>query len=289
MIPPSADRLTVPVSVVLPTIGRADMVERCLGSLAGCVPLPDEVLVVDQSGDPEVEAVVRSCSAPGVRLVRCDGPGVSRGVNRGLAEARSQVVLVTSDDCTVTPDWIGVAWDEMERDPDRLISGRILPAGDSRVTPSIRTDPRPRTYVGRLVYDGLSGNNLVLNRELVLAAGGFDERMTAAEDSDLCYRWLRAGGTIAYLPELVVVHHDWRTPAQLEQLYVRYWRGGGWFYGKHLRAGDLRVLPLLLDDLVNAVRGGAAAVVKDRPRWADARRGFLRGFMPGFIRGWRAG
>jgi GT2 family glycosyltransferase len=49
---------TVPVTVVIPTIGRLEPLRRCLESLARSVPPPDEILVVDQSHDPAIEAVV---------------------------------------------------------------------------------------------------------------------------------------------------------------------------------------------------------------------------------------
>jgi GT2 family glycosyltransferase len=284
----SSARATVPVSVVIPTIGRPAMLERCLESIALAEPMPSELLVIDQSGTPAVGAVVSRCRMPGVRVLPCSGRGAARGVNLGLAEAASGIVLITNDDCTVLRDWVGIAWDLMERDSSRLISGRILPGGDPSRTPSVRMDEHPCTYTDELVYDALSGNNMVLNRDLVLALGGLDGRMGAAEDSDLCYRWLRSGGRIDYRPELTVVHHEWRTTVELERLYVRYWRGGGWFYGKHLRAGDLGVVPLLAGDVEAAARGAAAAVVTRKPRWTDPRRGFLRGFPPGLIEGWRA-
>ena len=72
--------------------------------------------------------------------------------------------------------------------------------------------------------------------------GGFDELFgpaEAAEDNEFCYRWLRSGGSLRYEPSLVVWHHDWRSPRELERLYVRYARGQGFFYAKHLRRGDL--------------------------------------------------
>ena len=41
-------------SVVIPTLGRPEILRRTLTSLAGCEPAPAEVLVVD--GDPERSA-----------------------------------------------------------------------------------------------------------------------------------------------------------------------------------------------------------------------------------------
>ena len=59
-----------PVTVVIPTIGRGKLLRACLTSLAACRPAPDEVLVVDQSHDPEVAALVREFSGASARLER---------------------------------------------------------------------------------------------------------------------------------------------------------------------------------------------------------------------------
>ena len=280
----------VPVTVVIPTIGRADPLRRCLRSLATCVPRAEEVLVVDQGGDPEVAAVVAEHSGAGARLVPCTGRGVALGRNVGLRLARHETVCITDDDCTVSPDWIEVAHLLAERRPVEIVTGRVLPVGDPRRVPSTNDDPLPRDLSAMRVGGFLFPNNVVLPRDEVLAAGGFDEHFgpeEAAEDNEFCYRWLKGGGRLSYEPSLVVHHHDWRTPEQLEALYVRYARGEGFFYAKHLRRGDLRMLRFLARDVVWAARGLLSAALNGRESWTDSRRGILRGLPGGFVHGWR--
>jgi GT2 family glycosyltransferase len=281
---------TVLLSVVVPTIGRVEPLRRCLASLAACEPAADEVLVVDQSGDPEIEALLRTHAGNRMRLVPCDGRGVSLGRNVGLRAARNETVCITDDDCTVPENWIGVARDLADRHAGAIVTGRVLPVGDPRAVPSTKDDPVARDLSAKRGGGWLFPNNVVLPREAVLAIGAFDERFgpeEAAEDNEFCYRWLKDGGRLVYEPELVVDHHDWRSPNELERLYVRYARGEGFFYAKHLRAGDLRMLRFIGRDLVWAARGALSGLVKRRPGWTDHRRGILRG-MPGGLRdGWR--
>jgi GT2 family glycosyltransferase len=279
-----------PVSVVVPTVGRVDQLRSCLDSLAACVPLPSEVLVVDQSGDPALATLVSRYSAAGARVVPCPGRGVSKGRNLGLREAAHEIVLVTDDDCTVEPDWVGTAWRLMVDDPEKLVTGRVLPVGEASAVLDTVDDPVARDHTGKARGGLLFPNNMVLNRSLVLAEGGFDERFgpeEAAEDNDFCYRWLRAGRRLVYEPTLTVHHNDWRTPEQLEHLYARYARGEGFLYAKHLRAGDVRVLRFLARDFLWAFRGLASALVRRRPRWTDPRRATLRSLPGGFVHGWR--
>jgi GT2 family glycosyltransferase len=280
---------SLPVSVLIPTIGRLERLRACLESIARCDERAAEVVVVDQSGGGEVAALVGEFASLSARVVPCSGRGISVGMNLGLRRAAHDVVLVTHDDCTVAPSWVGAAARLMSSDPAMIVTGRVLPAGDNPLAvPSTIDSPSPYDFTGGLHSGALYPNNMALNRSAVLACGGFDERFkTAAEDNDFSYRWLRAGRRLRYEPELVVWHHDWRSQEELESLYVDYWRWQGVFYAKHLRRGDMAILRFLARDFYFGMRAFAARVVRGRPRWSDWRRGIFRGLPRGLVEGWR--
>jgi glycosyltransferase involved in cell wall biosynthesis len=96
---------TLPVSVVVPTAGRAELVRQCLESLAKCDPRAAEVVIVDQSRGREIADIVSGFADIGARRVPCEERGVSAGTNLGIHEAANEIVLVTHDDCTVDPAW----------------------------------------------------------------------------------------------------------------------------------------------------------------------------------------
>lgn len=280
------------VSVVVPTVGRPALLSECLRTIVACRPPPAEVVVVDQSATGDVDAVVRSVPSAGtaVRRVACTGPGIARALNAGLRGASHDVVLVTNDDCTVAPDWVGVASAAMDERPGGIVTGRVLAAGDPDATPSTKADPEPHDFTGEPPTWVLYGGNMALPRADALAIGGFDERRglaVAAEDNDFCYRWMDAGRPLRYEPALVVWHHDWRTPAQLQRRYRAYARGQGAFYAKHLYAGDRRVLPALRHDLRAGARALARDVVRRRLRRPDEQRALLVGVPLGLVQGWR--
>ena len=275
--------------MVVPTIGRPSLLRGCLESLAACEPPPAEVVVVDQSSEPEVGEVVAGFSSLGARTVRSDprGPGPAR--NEGIAAAASEFVAVTDDDCTVSPDWIETAGRLLLGDPEAIYTGTVLaPAGAGHV-PSTIDLPAPLDYSGQAECRALYSGNMAFAREALIEFGGFDARLSLpGEDNDLCYRWLRAGHQLRYEPALRVTHHDWRSPEQLKDLYVGYGRGQGAFYAKHLRAGDLRMLRFLAEDLVWVGRASLLAILKrDRalaiPPWLA-----LKGLPHGVRWGWRS-
>ena len=280
----------LPVTVVVPTIGRSAILRECLESVVACRPRAAEILVVDQSRGPELADLVESLASAGVRRVRSDGLGAARCRNDGLRTASHDVVLGLDDDCTVSPDWVATGHRLAGLRPGAIVTGRVLPVGDPRAVPSTIDDPAPRDLTHERRGAFLYSNNMVLSRAAVLELGGFDERFgpeEVAEDNEFCYRWLKAGGELYYEPELVVRHHDWRLPEELERLYVRYARGEGFFYSKHLRRGDLRMLLYLGRTLGAGARGLLSAAIKRREAWTDSRRGIFRGLPRGFVDGWR--
>jgi glycosyltransferase involved in cell wall biosynthesis len=94
---------TLSVTVVVPTIGRPELLEACLASLAACQLRADEVLVVDQSGGDAVRSVVEAYASAGVRVLALDAANNSLALNLALEQARHDAVLMTDDDCTVAP------------------------------------------------------------------------------------------------------------------------------------------------------------------------------------------
>ena len=279
----------LPISVVVPTLGRASL-RGCVESLLSCTPRAAEVLLVTQGDENATNELADEFNQTAVRIVPCPGRGVARGRNLGLAAAAHELVLITDDDCTVAPDWIGTAAALAAAHPGAIVTGRVLPVGDPDLVPSFKDDPEPHDFTGEVHGGALFPNNMVCERSAVIAAGGFDERFgpdEAAEDNDFCYRWLRSGGRLRYEPSLVVHHHDWRSAEELRRLYVRYACGQGFFYAKHLRRGDPTMLRWIGRDVYWAVRGSVAARVRRRPGWIDPRRGIARGLPVGLVRGMR--
>jgi GT2 family glycosyltransferase len=270
--------VAAPVSVVIPTIGRSELVRSTLESVIACEPPASEVLVVDQGGG-SVRKLVESFRANGIRYLGSPPgrTGPSAALNDGLRAATFDTVLTTHDDARVDRKWVGVAHRLASVAPECIFTGRVLPDGGAKSVPSIKTDTVARDYTGETRCDALYHASAVLPRKAVLSIGGFDERLhLAAEDNDLCYRWLKAGRCLRYEPALLVWHADWRPPDHMPALYARYGQGQGQFYAKHLRRRDWAVLRFLAWDL----RGVGAALRGVAPP------GYLRGIMRGLLDGW---
>src|SRR3954447_25494053 len=135
---------SLPVSVVIPTIGRPDQLFTTLEILAECRPLPAEIVIVDQSEVDATASVVEQFTPVGAVRLRSAGRGVGLALNEGLRLARNEAVLITDDDCSVAPDWISTG--ARLAASGGIATGAVLPLGDPNAIPSTKTDTEPQDY-----------------------------------------------------------------------------------------------------------------------------------------------
>lgn len=193
-------------SLIIITLRRASLLRMTLAALARQTRRPDEVIVVDNGPDPDTEAAARET---GARYAVEPRRGYGSARNRGLAEARGDLLYFLDDDCVAEPDWA-------ERLHDVVANGRADLACGSRVTAR-------RGLAARLEYlstDGpvlspklapgpapfLSTCNLILRREVVDRIGAFDEKLAMCEDRDFTARARDAGFRLRFEPAARVTH-----------------------------------------------------------------------------------
>jgi GT2 family glycosyltransferase len=251
-------------------------------------------VLVDQSGGDALGPLVAELPALRVRRIASRERNIAAAYNAGLRAAGEAVVAVTHDDCTVARDWLEACVRTVARRPELLATGRVMPDGDPDRVPSCKTSDQPQEYCDELEVSLLFPANMVAHRAELLAIGGFDEAFArAAEDNDLCFRWLRSGRTLRYEPAMTVWHRDWRSGDALRALNVRYAFDQGRMYAKHLWHRDWAIAPFITRDGREAARL-LRARLRGRPVAAnDWRRGLVRGLPAGLLVGlaqhaWRA-
>lgn len=223
-----------PVSVVVATRDRPQLLAGCLDSLLASLSDVDEMIVVDSGS---VVAPVASVALErGARLLRCERPGASLARNVGWRAARHEVVAFVDDDVRVSKSW-GQALRGVFLDNPQVgfVTGR-LGLSSSRVVerPVAWFDLDSPIAIGPMqVGDFGHGANMAVRKSALELVGGFDQalgpgtRYPAAEDLDLFDRLLAAGVRGMYEPALEALHLQWRTRRQLVQLEWRYGIGQG--------------------------------------------------------------
>ena len=276
-----------PVSLIIPSRNRPDLLRETIESILEGENLPAELIIVDQSEEPHPDLASRPKTGRcELRYIHATSSGAGRARNVGIATARHGILVFTDDDVLVTPSWLRHLVGALLRGGKRsVVTGRVLPATPDRTggfVPSTRTDPDPVDYEGRIGEDILYSNNMALFRSAIDEVGDFDTRLTNAEDNELAFRLLEAGYRILYRPEAVLYHRAWRSDEDYLALRWSYGRGQGEYYAKHLTLRDPYILNRLLREFgVRIARLVRAILV--RPRQAKAQIVYLAAFVCGVL------
>lgn len=249
------------LSVVIPTHDTRDLTLRCVATLEAEGTDGLEIVVVDDgSSDGTAEAL--AAHHPRVRVVRnVPAAGFTRAANRGLAEARGDLLLLLNSDTEVAPGAFAPLLAAFARDPRLGAAGAVLHYPDGSPQWSGGSAPTVLWLFGlasglppllaRLPFwrrvkpvgapagevDWVTGAALALRRRAWEESGGFDEAFRFyGQDLDLCLRLRDAGWKIELVPGLRVLHHHGATigsRSHLELLWTdllrwaRKYRGPG--------------------------------------------------------------
>ena len=281
-------------SIVICSRGRPELLGDAVGSVLAGALVPRELVVVDQSAEPNLElsamGEVRGCE---VRYLHSATAGLSRGRNIGLRAATQPVAVLIDDDMLVEASWLAELLAGRPDSAFAVATGRVLAApseGAAGVVPPAALVERDEAavYRGPQPIDVVPGANVALPRETVLGIGGYDERLGAgtrfasADDNDIGERLLGAGCEVHHVPSAVTLHRAWRTRPELIRLRWHYGRGKGAFYAKHAHLKDRRMLHRALGDLGIRMRRAAGSIVR-RPKAAVGELISVAGVVSGAL------
>jgi GT2 family glycosyltransferase len=183
------------VSVVIPCYNQGRFLREALASVARQTYPRVELIVVDDGSTDDTSAVAASC---GVRCIRQENRGVSAARNRGAAAATGEFVVFLDADDRLLPHGLEANVDAFAERPEvALVSGwyrHLTPTGEPVPWSSPPLTPPERNhYVAFLEssYYIACPAQAMFRRDMLLAANGFDESYTAAEDYELYLRMAR--------------------------------------------------------------------------------------------------
>jgi glycosyltransferase involved in cell wall biosynthesis len=208
------------VSVVLCTHNGAEYLDEAVWSIRQQTLAALELIAIDD-GSTDGTAVIlgrHAAQDPRVRVELVHHRGLAEARNHGLALARSRWVALMDQDDIAAPERLERQLRYLDANPGVNALGtfawQVGPSGRrgaaSDTGPTTREELVQLRAAGKGVY--LIAPTVVLDRDVVLAAGGFRQWMFPAEDLDL---WLRLSdrGTVLALPERLLDYRVHRRSA----------------------------------------------------------------------------
>ncbi len=214
------------VSVVVAVRDGAATVTECVQSILA-TEWPEErreVIVVDNGSRDGTPARLTSLD---VRLLHETRVGRSHARNRGIAEARGEIILFTDADCVVDAHWISELVAGFGDADVWAVAGEIHFTNHARAAERFiaARDEEHQRFVLSLDPPFAITSNVAYRRRTFDAIGLFDPAFPTAEDVDLGWRFHRAGFRYAYRPSAIVRHRPRATVGALLRQQVSFGYG----------------------------------------------------------------
>ena len=204
------------VSVVIPLYNKASHIARALDSVfAQSVP-PTEVIVVDDGSTDGSGDVAARYADTGVRLIRQENCGVSAARNRGVAEARTDLIAFLDADDEWKPGFLSEIMRLKSEFPDcgayataEVLTGIDLPS-DPRTLRAIPPEPwigiLPSVFAAFEESTPFNPSSVAIPKAVLTEIGGFAVGMKTWEDID-CWVRIAIKHPIAFSTARLVVYH----------------------------------------------------------------------------------
>ncbi|MBL1087143.1 glycosyltransferase [Streptomyces actinomycinicus] len=233
--------VTEPVSVLVPAYNEAKCIENTVRSLMRS-DHPIEVLVVDDGSADGTAQLVEALDLPGVRVIRQENAGKPAALNRGLANARYDLVVMMDGDTVFEPATVRELVQPFADPRVGAVAGNAKVGNKNRLIGAWQHIEYVMGFnLDRRMYDVLDcmptipGAVGAFRRSALERVGGMSDD-TLAEDTDVTMALHRDGWRVVYAEKA----RAWtEAPESVQQLWSQRYR---WSYGtmqaiwKHRRA-----------------------------------------------------
>jgi len=251
-------KISLKMSVVIPTKNRRKHLEECLDSLFKSNLRPDEVIVVDMCSTDGTQKIAEVYP---IKLLSVQEQNRQRQRNSGLLATNGDIVVFLDDDVIIDEfalEYVMLAYGS----PDvGGVGGRVLPYGGAKDF----WVPACGNLIGKVRGDGLVIGNfdipsqvpievdcfqgcfMSFRRKALLKCGGFDENYQSffrGDDTDVSFAVKKLGYKLLYQPNAIVWHKMLGKSSYGTKNWIHnYVRGSTYFYFKNIFPQTKRYLP----------------------------------------------
>ncbi|MFM7860348.1 MAG: glycosyltransferase family 2 protein [Candidatus Nanopelagicaceae bacterium] len=222
------------VSVILPVLNEERYLESSVNSILqqDFIGELEIVLAVGPSKDRTIE-IAEKLAATDKRIKIVGNPTgkTAAGLNLAIKHSSNPIIVRVDGHANLDKNYISTAVKILNETGAVNVGGLMAAEGLTAFEMAVATAMRSPLGVGSAKFHtGGSAGFVdtvylgVFKREALLAAGGFDERFTRAQDWELNFRLRENGGKIYFDPNLKVTYRPRSTIKALAKQYFEYGR-----------------------------------------------------------------
>ncbi|HNX29964.1 MAG TPA: glycosyltransferase family 2 protein [Holophaga sp.] len=211
------NRLTV--GIAIPTYNREEILVKTLEQVFTLAPLPDEILVVDQTKQHNSETIEYLAKAEKIeyfRWIKHGPPNLNSARNRAIIETKCDILVFIDDDVIFNPSFLEKHSRNFYDQRVIAVCGRVIQARGN--LPQDRQQPWLNNYTcnkyngwGEERVEGIAGlwgGNHSIRVNVIREIGGFDDNFFGYlyDESDLALRLWKKQKLIIYDPEAQLLH-----------------------------------------------------------------------------------
>lgn len=207
------------ISVVIPAYNVEKFIRQSVESVLEQDFPSFDCIVVDDGSTDRTADILAEINDMRVKILRVENGGVSRARNIGYQAAKSDYILFLDGDDILHPTALSRLYQAIEDRPDAvLVFGttiRLLPSG--KVEPNQKPVLKHHYSSGHILPEVVGRRNvfsncgqMLIRRQAIEAAGGFDPSLRLSEDWEFFCR-LSARGECVYIgPQEEILRHRLR-------------------------------------------------------------------------------
>jgi len=222
------------ISIILPVLNEADHLEESIHSILSQDYLGDfEIILAIGPSHDGTEKIAEGLSDKDSRIVIVSNPSgrTASALNLAIAAAKYSIIVRVDGHSQIPNNYLSLVSSILEETGAVNVGGVMNSQGRTLFERGVAHAMKSALGVGasRFHTGGAAGevDTVYLGafrKEALVAAGGFDERFTRAQDWELNFRLRSAGGIIYFDPRLVVTYRPRSTMFALAKQYFNYGR-----------------------------------------------------------------
>lgn len=177
------------VSIIIPSFNQGKFIRETIESCLSQDYRPIEILVMDGGSKDETVTVLKSFDAPELQWISEPDRGVVDAANKGMAQAKGEILTIQSSDDVFLPGAISTAVEYLLKQPELgIVYGdvELIDQHSKLIGKDIQGEFDFSDYLGRLQYIPQPGT--CFTRTAMLATGQWRDNVSYAADADF---WIR--------------------------------------------------------------------------------------------------